>query len=80
MGSGDENPLSEEAFEQLPAFTETARAVTPVYDPHGLSQSGDAPQPGKWQKRLSDPQAAQDAFVLQTVFGPRGGRRAEHRR
>ena len=79
-GFGSENPLSEEAFEQQPAFTETARAVTPVYDPHALRSSGEAPKPTEWQKRLSDPKAAQDAFVLQTVFGARGGRRAESRR
>ncbi len=85
-GFGGENPLSEEAFEQQPAFTPTTRAVTPVYDPHGLGrsgsdgQSGDEVQPTDWQQRLNDPKAAQDAFVLQTVFGPRGGRQAESRR
>ena len=79
-GFGSENPLSEEVFEQQPAFTETARAVTPVYDPHGVRQPGSRAERTEWQQRLSDPKAAQDAFVLQTVFGPRGGRQAESRR
>ena len=79
-GFGGQNPLSEEVFEQRPAFSEPARAETPVYDPHGLRPGRNTRTPTAWQKRLSDPQAAQDAFVLQTVFGARGGRRAERRR
>ena len=74
-GFGFENPLSEEAFEQAPAFSVASRRATPEYDPHGLETSAASRAQGVWQQRLSDPKAAQDAFVLQTVFGGRGGRR-----
>lgn len=30
-----------------------------------------------WQRRLRDPVAAREAFLLQTIFGPRGGRHRE---
>ncbi len=86
-GFGPDNPLSEEAFEQRPAFFQPLDSALPAsspreYDPHGLRQrAGAGPGPtADWRQRLESPQAAQDAFVLQTVFGPRGGRLAEHRR
>ena len=78
-GFGRDNPASEEVFEQLPAFTEVGRRETPVFDPHGLHTAGRPREKGVWQKRLSSPKAAQDAFVLQTVFGARGGRRSSQR-
>lgn len=80
---GPDNPLSEESFERAPAFTEPAGAPRGDYDPHGLRRRDPAPRPtagADWSRRLADPQAAQDAFVLQTVFGARGGRRAERHR
>ena len=80
-GFGADNPLSEEAFEAAPAHGAPSPGGDRGYDPHGLRPP---PKTGRrrrdWQARLNDPQAAQDAFLLQTVFGPRGGRRAEHRR
>ena len=82
-GFGRDNPLSEESFERAPAFTEPPRARSRDYDPHGLRPARPRPTPSAaagWRQRLADPEAAQNAFVLQTVFGPRGGRRAEHRR
>lgn len=81
-GFGADNPLSEEAFERASAFggrRAPSAAERRSYDPHGLQPARTSP-PADWRRRLSDPQAARDAFVLQTVFGPRGGRRAEHRR
>lgn len=74
-GFGDDNPLSEEAFEQAPAFQAPVRTGTPGYDPHALAPLPDERPASPWETRLRDPQAAQDAFVLQTLFGPRGGRR-----
>ena len=85
-GFGPGNPQSEESFERAPAFSEPARAPVGDYDPHGLRPrpgpraSGSSRSAAGWRRRLSDPKAAQDAFVLQTVFGARGGRRAERRR
>ena len=84
---GPGNPLSEESFERAPALAEPAGAPSRDYDPHGLRRREPArptrrrPTAGAdWRRRLADPQAAQDAFVLQTVFGTRGGRRAERHR
>lgn len=80
-GFGPANPQSEESFEQAPAFAEPPPVGPGGYDPHGLRPPTPAPaRPLRgWRQRLSDPQTAQNAFVLQTVFGPRGGRRAEQR-
>ena len=72
-GFGAQSPLSEERFERggAPASAAARRG----YDPHRLR-----PAPPRrtgrpdWRARLRDPQAARDAFVLQTLFGPRGGR------
>lgn len=78
-GFGAENPISEETFERQPASAQTARRDASRYDPHGLRSSADAPSENTWNKRLGNPKAAQDAFVLQTVFGTRGGRRPKGR-
>lgn len=72
-GFGDMNPLSEEAFERAPAFTTRRRRPAGDYDPHQLRRTTQTTQ-DKWRRRLRDPDAALDAFVLQTIFGPRGGR------
>ena len=75
-GFGFESPFSEEPFEQgrRPASDAARRR----YDPHDLKRPPrPAPQSrgrDHWRGRLRDPQAARDAFVLQTLFGPRGGR------
>ena len=82
-GFGRGNPQSEESFERAPAFGEPRAARPGTYDPHGLRPpptTRASRSAAGWQRRLADPQAAQDAFVLQTVFGPRGGRHAERRR
>lgn len=74
-GFGPENPLSEEIFEQSIPHAERPRGRARNYDPHSL-----APPPSKskrgnsWHARVRDPRAARDAFVLQTIFGKRGGR------
>ena len=73
-GFSDDNPLSEEAFELQPAFAPVRRSASREYDPHGLQRKS-APRPtlSDWKSRLQDPRAARDAFVLQTIFGARGG-------
>ncbi|WP_412063147.1 hypothetical protein [Rubrivirga sp. IMCC45206] len=78
-GFGIENPYSEESFERAPAFTEPA--LRPLdYDPHKLRRkTRQEPDGTSWNDRLSDPAAARDAFVLQTVFGKRGGLRRDRR-
>ncbi len=78
-GFGPANPASEESFEKLPVFAETGSRSSETYDPHGLHTPAQARARSGWQRRLSDPKAAQDAFVLQTVFGARGGRRRQSR-
>ncbi len=78
-GFGAENPFSEESFERSPAFTEP-RLVSTDFDPHGLRRTPRTrPARTSWNQRLSDPAAARDAFVLQTVFGRRGGRKGDRR-
>lgn len=82
-GFGPENPLSEESFERRPTFAPRPAGPTPIYDPHGLKKPR-APQPqsrrlGDLRQRLRTSEAAREAFVLQTIFGPRGGRRGENR-
>ena len=71
-GFGPESPLSEERFERggAPASDAARRR----YDPHDLRPAPTARKRPDWHARLRDPQAARDAFVLQTLFGPRGGR------
>lgn len=72
-GFGLDSPLSEERFERgRRAAPDAARRG---YEHDGLRQTP-APRGGRggWSARLRDPQAARDAFVLQTIFGPRGGR------
>ncbi len=77
-GFGEENPLSEESFERR--TTAPAPAKRRSYDPHGLARpASSSVLPAGWRDRLHDAQTARDAFVLQTLFGPRGGRRAERR-
>lgn len=86
-GFGLENPLSEEAFEESPVFSPRKARERRAFDPHGLrpappaSTAGAAAATGveSWHRRLADPRTAREAFVLQTVFGPRGGRRGERR-
>lgn len=73
-GFGQENPLSEEVFERQPAFSARRRRANSSYDPHGLRSAPNAPPPARdWHRRLQHPAAARDAFVLQTIFGARGG-------
>ena len=73
-GFGDDNPLSEEAFERQPAFAPLQRSDSREYDPHGLRRkSSPRTTLSDWRARLRDPRAARDAFVLQTIFGARGG-------
>ncbi len=78
-GFGSDNPLSEERFEKAPAFTQPRSASPRSYDPHGLSRPPvSATARATWRRRLRDPEAARDAFVLQTIFGPRGGIHGDH--
>lgn len=82
-GFGAVNPLSEQRFEEIESPSIGRRARRETYDPHGLEQPP-PPKPtgarlGGFRRRLRDPQAARDAFVLQTIFGPRGGRRSDRR-
>lgn len=71
-GFGMGSPLSEERFERRrrPASDDARRG----YDPHGLRPPPARRGRGGWSARLRDPEAARDAFVLQTIFGRRGGR------
>lgn len=79
-GFGTQNPLSEEAFEKAPAFGPRPAVADRRYDPHGLDHRRQPRELGRdWRAALRDPKAAREAFVLQTIFGPRGGRRAENR-
>ncbi len=83
-GFGADNPLSEETFEQRPAQSLAPLHKGPLPDPHGLQErraSDPAPIPGvpHWRAKLRDPKAAREAFVLQTIFGARGGRRTDQR-
>ncbi|WP_420457307.1 hypothetical protein [Rubrivirga sp.] len=79
-GFGRDNPLSEERFEQAPAFAPPPAPADRSFDPHGLRQrrrAAKATKAATWRRRLRDPEAARDAFVLQTIFGPRGGIRGD---
>lgn len=82
-GFGAENPLSEERFERESGTAVRSTGSRATYDPHGLKQRPaprrDDAQLGALRARLKNAQAARDAFVLQTIFGPRGGRRADSR-
>ena len=71
-GFGMKSPLSEERFERGGA--RASDAARRGYDPHGLRPAPAVRKRPDWRARLRDPQAARDAFVLQTLFGPRGGR------
>ena len=80
-GFGAANPFSEEAFEKAPAFAPKRAPSGATYDPHGLQpppRRAGRPAPN-WRRRLRDPDAAREAFVLQTLFGPRGGIRGDRR-
>ena len=81
-GFGLDNPLSEERFEQQPPQAERS-SHGPLPDPHGLQRASRSAPPipgtGHWRQKLRDPKAAREAFVLQTIFGPRGGRRSDPR-
>ena len=72
-GFGLQSPLSEERFERGGA--RASDAARRRYERDGLRPAPPA-RAGRpdWRARLRDPQAARDAFVLQTLFGPRGGR------
>ena len=76
-GFGYENPLSEEAFESMPALSgSVARRDTPsAFDPHQLKTS---PEPrrrrSRWTERLASSSGAREAFVLKTIFERPGGR------
>ena len=82
-GFGAENPLSEETFEHLPPQP-APRRERAAYDPHDLAaRQRSAPRRltvADWRRRLADPAAAREAYVLQTIFGERGGRARETRR
>ena len=82
-GFGAQNPLSEESFERRPDGAPAPRPRTD-YDPHRLhDRPRRTPAPpltvAHWRRRLADPEAAREAFVLQTIFGERGGRARETR-
>lgn len=79
-GFGADNPLSEESFERRRAQAPRPERG-PLPDPHGLRRQGAPPASGaaRWRATLRDPQAARDAFVLQTIFGERGGRHVDPR-
>jgi len=77
-GFSDENPLSEASLEHRSGASATPRQRR-EYDPHGLERPAPPPTaPPDW-RNLSNSEIARHAFVLQTVFGPRGGRRGERR-
>lgn len=82
-GFGPANPISEERFERFPVFHERPRTPKRSYDPHGLHTPPPVAEPGRrlgnLRRRLRDSDSAREAFVLQTIFGPRGGRRGENR-
>lgn len=81
-GFGAENPLSEESFERRSPQAPQQRSRGPLPDPHGLRQKSEpasVPGTAHWRAKLRDPKAAREAFVLQTIFGSRGGRRADGR-
>lgn len=83
-GFGAENPLSEESFERRPPGA-PAPVTRPDVDPHELRPRPPAPPARRmptvadWRRRLTDPAAAREAFVLQTIFGERGGRARDPR-
>ena len=77
-GFGSENPLSEETFEQSGSSTRRSARLK-AYDPHGLRPRPIPAPSDSLFSRLHDPKTARDAFVLQTIFGPRGGRRGDRR-
>ncbi len=80
-GFGAENPLSEERFEQRAPQSRTVKRG-PLPDPHGLRPAPAAPplpELPHWRAKLRDPKAVKEAFVLQTIFGPRGGRNYDRR-
>ena len=74
-GFGRDNPLSEEVFERAPAFAR--RPATAPRQNAGVLRQPPAPAPQRtnWRHLLDSPEAARNAFVLQTIFGRRGGRR-----
>jgi hypothetical protein len=79
-GFGAANPFSEESFERAPAYSAPPASGDPGYDPHQLQPprpTRRTPTAPAWSRRLNDPQTARDAFVLQTIFGPRGGLRGD---
>ena len=81
-GFGSENPLSEELFEGRAAFGRRPAARPETFDPHGLHTEATPTKRrrlGDLRRRLKSAEAAREAFVLQTIFGPRGGRRSENR-
>ena len=83
-GFGDDNPISEEAFESRPAFSARGRSAATDYDPHALKKTprkaATARRPAsRWAARLHDPAAAREALVLKTIFEgpwtPRSGKK-----
>ena len=79
-GFGQDNPLSEEAFERRPRFAPRPKTPPRRYDPHGLAPTPKPPprRAVSWATRLRDPAAAREALVLKTIFEgpwrPRSGR------
>ena len=78
-GFGRENPLSEEVFEQRPAFvkapaTEPIRVAPPkrvdLTTPLEVKKTPSSSTSTALAQALRDPQKARDAFVLYEVFGP----------
>lgn len=79
-GFGPENPFSEETFERSTGSASRDASPKPPYDPHGLHARRPPPPGGPgWRRRLRDPRTAREAFVLQTIFGPRGGIHGDRR-
>lgn len=88
-GFGRSNPLSEEVFEQEPAFvmrgsTEPIRETTPkpvdLTTPLEVAKPAAASGAGAFTRLLRDPQRAREAFVLHEVLGPPRSRNRGRRR
>lgn len=78
-GFGSDNPLSEDAFEDRPAFAPRAAPATTRYDPHALRrETPRRPTPTNWASRLASADDVRDAFILGEILEPRG--RRPHRR
>ncbi|MEM1117204.1 MAG: hypothetical protein AAF845_19345 [Bacteroidota bacterium] len=84
-GSFDSAPppgRKRQGTERIPTVVSQVSDPMPAYDPHDLHEQAAHAQSrhlDEMRRRLRSAEAAREAFVLQTIFGPRGGRRAENR-